>query len=96
MKEITEQKLNKYFTITEKAIAAVKIAVPENSELYKTAKDFMDMAVRYFHDAKHFKEKGNYVDAFAAINYAHAWLDAGARMKLFDVGSEGGKLFASD
>jgi hypothetical protein len=25
------------------------------------------------------------VNAFAALNYAHGWLDAGARLGLFDV-----------
>ena len=96
MKEITEEKLDKYLSVTEKALAVVKINVPKTSELYKTASDFLDMATRYFNDAKHFKEKDDYVSAFAAVNYAHAWLDAGARMKIFDIGSEAGKLFASD
>jgi hypothetical protein len=94
MKEITEEKLNKYFTITEKAISVVKIIA--TGEKKAIAKDFLDMATSYFNDAKHFREKENYVDAFAAVNYAHAWLDAGARMRLFDVGSEAGQLFASD
>jgi len=34
------------------------------------------------------------VTAFAALNYAHGFLDAGARMKLFDV--KDSRLFASD
>ena len=49
------------------------------------AKDFMDMAERYYSDAKHFESKGEIVTAFAALNYAHGWLDAGARLGLFDV-----------
>jgi hypothetical protein len=28
------------------------------------------------------------VTAFAALNYAHGWLDAGARLGLFDVGKD--------
>ncbi|MBR9702560.1 DUF357 domain-containing protein, partial [Candidatus Woesearchaeota archaeon] len=43
------------------------------------------MAQRYFDDAKHFREKGDKVLAFAALNYAHGWLDAGARIQLFKV-----------
>ena len=39
----------------------------------------------YYADAKHFRECGDIVTAFAAVNYAHAWLDCGARIGLFDV-----------
>ena len=46
------------------------------------------MAERYYSDAKHFAEKGDKVTAFAALNYAHGWLDAGARLGLFDVGED--------
>ena len=94
MKEITEEKLNKYFEVTEKALKKVKIKIPTNVNLEKAAKDFLDMAQRYFQDAKHFKEKGDYVTAFAALNYAHGFLDAGARLKVFDV--KDSKLFAVD
>jgi len=52
------------------------------------------MAQRYFDDAKHFKSKGDFVTAFAALNYAHGFLDAGARLKVFDV--KDSKLFAID
>ena len=47
-----------------------------------------------FEDAKHFKEKGDFVTAFAALNYAHGFLDAGARLGVFDV--KDNKLFAVD
>ena len=43
------------------------------------------MANCYYSDAKHFRECGDIVTAFAAVNYAHAWLDCGARIGLFDV-----------
>ena len=35
----------------------------------------------YLKDSKHFQEKGDYVNAFGALNYAHGWLDSGARLK---------------
>jgi hypothetical protein len=50
------------------------------------------MAQAYFKDAKHFREAGDFVNAFACVNYAHGWLDAGARLGLFDVGGDD-KLF---
>ena len=49
------------------------------------AKDFFDMASRYYSDAGHFRKHNDFVLAFGALNYAHGWLDAGARIKLFDV-----------
>ena len=53
------------------------------------------MAQRYFDDALYFRKKEDYTTAFAALNYAHGWLDAGARLGLFDVGKDN-KLFTVD
>jgi len=52
------------------------------------------MIERYTLDARHFEEKGDWVNAFAALNYAHGWLDAGARIGLFDVHDS--RLFTVD
>ncbi len=92
---VTEDKLSKYFKVTRKALNILKIAPPEGTHLHKTAKDFLDMATRYFTDAGHFYEEGNWVQAFAALNYAHGWLDAGARLGLFDV-QHNSELFTVD
>lgn len=94
MNIITKEKLEKYFNVTEKALKKVKLKNPRNVDLKKTGEDFLDMATRYFNDAKYFKERGNYVTAFAALNYAHGFLDAGARLKVFDV--KDSRLFAVD
>ncbi|MBT4540230.1 DUF357 domain-containing protein [Candidatus Woesearchaeota archaeon] len=86
MKEITKEKLDKYFDVTGRALKKVKIVEGKKEIDFKaSAEDFLDMAQRYYDDAKHFEEKGDVVNAFAALNYAHGWLDAGARLKLFDV-----------
>jgi hypothetical protein len=85
MKEITEEKLEKYFSVTGKALDKVKIVKEGSVDFESAANDFLDMASRYFSDANHFKEKGDFVNAFACLNYAHGWLDAGARLGLFDV-----------
>lgn len=95
MNRITEQKLEKYFDVTDRALKKVKIAEEEKIDWEKTANDFLDMAQRYFSDARHFKEKGDSVTAFAALNYAHGWLDAGARLGLFDVDKDS-TLFTVD
>ncbi|MDP3990261.1 MAG: DUF357 domain-containing protein [archaeon] len=90
---ITEEKLNKYFDITREALAKAKEAFDNDRK--KQAEDFFDMAERYFKDANFFfKEKNDLVLAFAALNYAHGWLDAGARIGLFIVNDS--RLFTVD
>ena len=64
-----------------------KAGVCINGEM--VANDFKDMAQRYFDDAKHFREKGDYVLAFGALNFAHGFLDAGARLGLFSTKTKG-------
>ena len=95
MKEITDEKLDKYFDVTSRALAKVKVVNKGRVDFESSAKDFLDMANRYFRDAKHFREKGDVVTAFAALNYAHGWLDAGARIGLFDVDNDS-ELFTVD
>lgn len=93
MKEITKQKLDKYFKITEEALAAVKKS-KDRLGMPEVRNDFLDMIERYVSDAHHFESKGDFVNAFAALNYAHGWLDAGARIGLFDVHDS--RLFTVD
>ncbi len=94
-KEISDDKLSKYFDVTSRAIAKVKINSLQKFDWKAMAEDFLDFAKRYFSDAQHFKEKGDIVTAFAALNYAHGWLDAGARLGLFDVDGDS-ELFVVD
>lgn len=87
--KITSEKLSHYFDVTSRAMAKVKIVNDGKIKNWKSAaEDFLDMAQRYFSDAKHFEKKGDIVNAFACLNYAHGWLDAGARLGLFDVGKD--------
>ncbi len=88
MNEISKEKLVDYLSKTERALGKVKLLAPEKSHAKKIAEDFLNMASSYYSDAKHFFEKEEYVDAFACVNYAHGWLDAGVRFGLFDVGSD--------
>lgn len=91
-----EQKLNKYWSMTEKALTLTRIAATDkNSKEYKSAADFLQMAKSYLSDSKHFAKKCDFLTALAAASYAHAWLDAGARLGLFKVDSSSG-LFAVD
>ena len=92
---ITAEKLAKYFDVTGRALKKVKIAKEKKVAWINAAEDFLDMAQRYYCDAEHFHKKGDMVTAFAALNYAHGWLDAGARLGLFDVGKDN-ELFTVD
>ncbi|MBW2999561.1 DUF357 domain-containing protein [Candidatus Woesearchaeota archaeon] len=91
--KITAEKLEKYLSITKKALEKANSAEKDTKRM-EHVNDCIDMATRYYEDALHYKEKGDFVTAFAAVNYAHGWLDAGARMGLFKV--EGAGLFTVD
>ena len=82
-KEVTEEKINKYLNLTDRALQKAEKAM--NNKRKKEAEIVYDMANRYFKDANYFKGKGMLVTAFAAINYAHGWLDSGSKLGLFKV-----------
>ncbi len=85
---IDEETIERYLNITKTALDKLRIAPPERSFGRKIAEDFLAMAHAYFEDAKHFSKNGDLVNAYGAVNYAHGWLDAGARLGLFDVGGD--------
>jgi hypothetical protein len=84
MDSITSEKLEKYFSVTRKAFSLAEKSSNRTS-LKKEREDFLDMIKRYISDAEHFYKKGDKVNAFACLNYAHGWLDAAARLGIFDV-----------
>jgi len=92
--KVTIEKLDSYFKITAEAFAEIKKCGLDEQNIDK-AKDFLLMAESYFSDAKYFTfEKKDFVLAFGALNYAHAWLDAGARLGFFKV--KNSRLFTVD
>lgn len=80
---ICNERLKKYFDITEKALSIAKKNV--NKDRKREAEEIIKMASCYVEDAKYFEKQGHYVNAFACLNYAHGWLDAGSRLGIFDV-----------
>jgi hypothetical protein len=90
---ISAERLEKYFSITKEAIDMVK-EKGLDAKRKEQAEDALDMAERYYSDAQHFRKKGDIVTAFAALNYAHGWLDCGARLGLFKV--KNSRLFTVD
>ena len=89
MDKITKEKIEKYFKLTSTALEKAKKAIIPRKEKY--AKEIIDMVSNYLSDAKHFEEKGDFVNAFAALNYAHGWLDSGVRLDIFKTKDD--KLF---
>ncbi len=86
---ITLEKIEKYFKLTESALKEVKKNIITGKEKY--AKEIIEMVENYISDAKHFRKKEDFVNCFAALNYAHGWLDSGVRLDIFDVKDD--KLF---
>lgn len=91
-KDDLKERCKKYKLLTQKALKKSKVSVPKNSALYFIAKDFIDMAERYYKDGNYYLNKGEQAIALASFSYAHAWLDASARLGLIDVKNDH-KLF---
>jgi hypothetical protein len=87
--KITKAKLDKYFKLTSTALEKAKKSIIKGKEAQ--AKEIIEMVSNYLSDAKHFQSKGDFVNAFAALNYSHGWLDSGVRLDVFDV--DDNKLF---
>ena len=85
MKEISAERLDKYLDLTATALQKVKLMKNLSQREKEIGEKYLEMARSYLSDANHFKENGDWINAFAAVNYAHAWLDAGAIVKIFDV-----------
>ncbi len=85
---VTEEQVKRYIDIEQRALDKLKIAPPENSFLNGFANDAILMIRSYFSDAKHFLEKGNLTDAFAALNYSYGWIDSLVRLGILDGGND--------
>lgn len=77
---------------TDAAIDKLEVSVPRRSHLRNVAEDYLAMAKDYRNDADYFLNQGKGDLALEAVAYAHGWLDAGARLGLFDV-DEDDQLF---
>ena len=82
--KITEERLNHYLTLTKKAREKAT-PIPEKGSIeFNKLQILLRMADDYASDARHFMNNGDYVRAFGAINYAHAWIDAAVKLRLLD------------
>ena len=81
--KITKQKIEKYSSLTSRALEIAKKSIAKSKDI--EAREIILMVECYLSDAKHFEKNNDYVNSFACLNYAHGWLDSGARLKIFDV-----------
>ncbi|MEN9625709.1 MAG: hypothetical protein RL557_37 [archaeon] len=80
---ITKEKIEKYFQLTSKALAIAKKSVAKGKK--KQAEEIFLMTECYLKDSQYFTGKKDFVNALGCLNYAHGWLDCGARLKVFIV-----------
>ena len=84
-----EEKTDRYERLLAEAFDAAEVAPPEGTPMHDAAEECAEMAESYLEDGRHFREEDDPVNALASFSYGHAWLDAGARIGLFDVPAEG-------
>lgn len=78
------EKTHRYQEMLRKALASVEGADRSDE---RTA-EALEMAESYLEDGDHFLEEDDEVNALASYSYGHGWLDAGARLGLYDVETE--------
>jgi len=79
--KLTKQKIKEYHQLTTTALNIAKKSILKGKG--KDAKEIIEMVSNYLSDAKYFEQNQDFINAFAAINYAHGWLDAGVRLNIF-------------
>ncbi len=84
-----EEKTDRYERLLSEALDAAEIASADDTPMGEAAADCREMARSYLEDGRHFRAEDDLVNALASFSYGHAWLDAGARIGLFDVPRDG-------
>ena len=73
------EKVERYERLLKEALEKADIAPIQGSHMRSVAEDFENMARSYYEDGTYFVESGDPVNA---------WLDAGAKLGVFDVDDE--------
>ena len=84
LRTLTAERVESYLDITHRARAKATPLVDSQSAEGVHLATMMRMADDYASDAQHFLMTGDLVRAFGAINYAHAWIDAGVKIGWLD------------
>jgi hypothetical protein len=84
-----EEKTDRYERLLAEALDSAEIAPQEGTPLYEAALEYEEMAESYLEDGRHFRDENDLVNALASFSYGHGWMDAGARMGIFEVPTDG-------
>ena len=84
-----ETKTDRYESLLAEALSETTVAAPPDSPLAAAGEECLEMAQSYLDDGRHFRAEDDLVNALAAFSYGHGWLDAGARVGIFEVPREG-------
>ena len=79
------EKVERYERLLRQALEKAVISPIDGSHMKRAGEDFREMAESYYKDGMHFIESDDPVNALVCFSYGHAWLDAGARLGVFDV-----------
>ena len=80
-----DEKTDRYETLLAAALDAAEVAPQGGTPLHEAALAYREMAESYLEDGRHFRSQGDPVNALASFSYGHGWMDAGARIGLFEV-----------
>lgn len=84
-----DEKAERYEQLLAEALDVATVAPPDGTPMADAAAEFREMARSYLEDGRHFAAEDDPVNALASFSYGHAWLDAGARVGLFEVPTDG-------
>ncbi|MDK2892821.1 DUF357 domain-containing protein [Methanohalophilus sp.] len=79
------EKVERYERLLRQALEKAVISPIEGSHMKCVGEDFREMAESYYKDGMYFIESDDLVNALVCFSYGHAWLDAGAKLGVFDV-----------
>jgi len=85
IEEQLNEKVQRYEMLTKNALGKTETAKGLKGKQKDIAEYFLEMARNYFFDAKHFREKGDLVNALAALSYAYGWIDAGIKAEILKI-----------
>jgi hypothetical protein len=87
------EKTDRYERLLAEGLEVAEPVQAADSPLDDAADACLGMAESYLEDGRHFLADDDPVNALAAFSYGHGWLDAGARIGLFEI-PEGDHPFA--
>lgn len=83
------EKTARYEQLLAEGLEAADPTPAADTPLGEAAEACLEMASSYLEDGRHFVADDDPVNALAAFSYGHGWLDAGARIGLFDIPDDG-------